>query len=90
MVSQLYKVGSTNLQYKVMTLQNEGYKIGSSKQPCAICNKRLGYSVFTITKDHEVVHYGCAQSRKNKYVSLIKYISYHTSNFKSLIFTVLY
>lgn len=64
LVSQLYKVGSTNLQYKVMTLQNEGYKIGSSKQPCAICNKRLGYSVFTITKDHEVVHYGCAQSRK--------------------------
>lgn len=63
LISQLYKVGSTNLQYQVMKLQDEGYKISSGKQPCSICNKRLGYSVFTISKDNNVVHYGCAQKR---------------------------
>ncbi|RCK67836.1 Vacuolar morphogenesis protein 6 [Candida viswanathii] len=63
LISQLYKVGSTNLQYKVMKLQDEGYRISSGKQPCSICNKKLGYSVFTISKDNNVVHYGCTQKR---------------------------
>ncbi|KAG5417231.1 UTP21 [Candida metapsilosis] len=47
MGAQLYKVGSTNLKYKVLNLQDEGYKINSSKQKCSICNERLGYGYFT-------------------------------------------
>ncbi|KAI5954086.1 VAM6 [Candida margitis] len=65
MCSQLYKVGSTNLKYKVLNLQDEGYKINSSKQKCTICNERLGYSYFTVSDDDTIVHYGCGQKLKN-------------------------
>lgn len=65
MCSQLYKVGSTNLKHKVLNLQDEGYKITSSKQKCSICNERLGYGYFTVSSDDSIVHYGCAQKLKN-------------------------
>ncbi|EGW33175.1 uncharacterized protein SPAPADRAFT_50087 [Spathaspora passalidarum NRRL Y-27907] len=61
--AQLYKVGTVNMEDKVLKIQSEGYKISSSKQACAVCNKRLGYAVFGVTKDNQVVHYGCLQSR---------------------------
>ncbi|KAI5951365.1 VAM6 [Candida jiufengensis] len=66
MNSQLYKIGSTNLKSKVLNLQNEGYKISSSKQLCPVCNERLGYSYLTVTNDGDIIHYGCAQKLKNQ------------------------
>ncbi|KAI5960134.1 VAM6 [Candida pseudojiufengensis] len=65
--SQLYKIGSKNLESKVLNLQNEGYKLSSSKQLCAVCEERLGYSYLSVTKDGEIIHYGCAQRSKNNY-----------------------
>lgn len=65
MCSQLYKAGSTNLKHKVLNLQDEAYKINSSKQKCSICNERLGYGYFTVSSDESIVHYGCAQKMKN-------------------------
>lgn len=59
--SQLYKVGSTKLQDKLQTIQSEGYTVESGKQLCAICNKKLGYSVLSVGKDKQIAHYGCYQ-----------------------------
>ncbi|ABN66606.2 vacuolar carboxypeptidase Y [Scheffersomyces stipitis CBS 6054] len=59
--SQLYKVGSIKLQDRIWKIQSQEYPIASGKQLCTICNKRLGYSVFSVGKDNQIVHYGCAQ-----------------------------
>ncbi|CAI5756616.1 unnamed protein product [Candida verbasci] len=61
--NQLYKIGNHNLEKKVMILQNENFKINSSKQLCPICNKKLGYGIFTTTSDGNVIHYGCLQKK---------------------------
>ncbi|RLV95803.1 U3 small nucleolar RNA-associated protein 21 [Spathaspora sp. JA1] len=63
--TQLYKVGTINMEDKLLNLTSEGYKINSSGQPCAVCNKRLGYAVFGVTKDNQVVHYGCIKRAAN-------------------------
>lgn len=59
--SQLYKIGNVKLQDKVLQQQSQGYTIESAKQECSICHRRLGYSVFSVGNDGQVVHYGCAQ-----------------------------
>ncbi|KAK6201041.1 vacuolar carboxypeptidase Y [Scheffersomyces amazonensis] len=63
-VSQLYKVGSLKLYDKILNIESKGYVINSGKQLCTICNKRLGYSVFTVDKNDHIVHYGCATNKK--------------------------
>ncbi|KAI3406748.2 UTP21 [Candida oxycetoniae] len=59
--SQLYKVGSINLKDKIIKLQDDSYKINSSKTLCPVCREKLGYSILTVTDDSDIVHYGCAQ-----------------------------
>lgn len=63
--SQLYKVGSIKLQHELLTTQSKGYLIESSKKLCSICNKRLGYSVFTVHDNNKIVHYACQQRLKS-------------------------
>ncbi|KAK6461805.1 vacuolar carboxypeptidase Y [Scheffersomyces coipomensis] len=60
-ISQLYKVGSIKLYDKILNIESENYSIQSNRQICSICNKRLGYSVFTVDKHDQIIHYGCAQ-----------------------------
>lgn len=59
MESQLYKVGVVKLQDELLTARDQGYYLESSMQLCPICHKRLGYSVFAIDKNNNVVHYTC-------------------------------
>ncbi|CUM66219.1 uncharacterized protein PRCAT00003879001 [Priceomyces carsonii] len=59
--SQLYKVGMIKLQDELLTSQSKGYSIESGRELCPICNKRLGYGIFTVDKKDDVVHYGCYQ-----------------------------
>lgn len=59
--SQLYKVGSIKLQHELLTKQSESYSIDSSRKPCSICHKKLGYSVLSVNDKNQVVHYACHQ-----------------------------
>lgn len=59
MECQLYKVGVVKLQDELLSARDQGYYLESSMQLCPICHKRLGYSVFAIDKNNNVVHYSC-------------------------------
>lgn len=57
--SQLNKVGKIKVQHELAATESKAYKINSGKQPCAICHKKLGYGVFTIDSNEQIVHYSC-------------------------------
>lgn len=59
--SQLYKVGSINLKHQVLQLQDQCFKINSSKTVCPVCKEKLGYSILTVTDNKDIIHYGCSQ-----------------------------
>lgn len=63
--SQLYKVGLVKLQHKLLTTESEGYLLQNGKQLCEICSKKLGYSVLSVDKNNQIVHYGCYQRTKS-------------------------
>lgn len=58
----LYKVGTIKLQDNIVTSKSISYPLDSSNQKCPICQKKLGYSVFTVTKLGQVVHFKCLQN----------------------------
>lgn len=58
--SQLYKVGLIKLNASLLEARMEHVDISSGNQPCSICHKKLGYSVFSVNKSGEISHYGCA------------------------------
>lgn len=62
--SQLYKVGQIKSYHKLLTCESEGYPIQSGKLLCGICNKKLGYTVLSVDKNNQVVHYNCLQKSK--------------------------
>lgn len=57
--SQLYKVGLIKSHHKLLTCESEGYPIQSGKLLCGICNKKLGYTVLSVDRNNQVVHYNC-------------------------------
>ncbi|ODV70524.1 vacuolar carboxypeptidase Y [Hyphopichia burtonii NRRL Y-1933] len=64
LAQQLYKVGSQKTRHKLLTKQSEGYPVQNARQLCGICNKKLGYTVLSIDKNNQVVHYGCFQRER--------------------------
>lgn len=60
--SKLHQIGNFKSQEKIWSIQAKSYTIESSRKLCGICNRRLGYSVFSV-EDEKVVHYVCAQRR---------------------------
>lgn len=56
---QLYKVGTIKLKAQVLESQSAHVAIKSGAQKCCVCNKRLGYSVFSVSPKGAVSHYGC-------------------------------
>ncbi|KAL7664564.1 CNH domain-containing protein [[Candida] zeylanoides] len=59
--SQLYKVGTIKLKAQVLESQSAHVAIKSGAQECCVCNKRLGYSVFSVSTKGAISHYGCDQ-----------------------------
>lgn len=59
LISQLNKVGMVKTHYERAAIESHAYKIDSGRQPCAICRKNLGYGVFSIDQNDQVVHYSC-------------------------------
>lgn len=57
--SQLYKIGSSKLHYKLLMAQKPSYSITNANQRCHLCGTRLDYSVLCVDKDGHIVHYGC-------------------------------
>lgn len=59
--SRLHKLSMIKLQDTLLTEKNIAYYIESGKQLCSICNKKLGYSIYSVDNNNQVVHYGCYQ-----------------------------
>lgn len=55
----LNMIRELNTKEKLYRLQDTHYTINSSKQTCEICHQNLGYSMFSVSNDNKVVHYGC-------------------------------
>lgn len=62
--SQLYKVGSIKLHHKLLVTESESYSIPNGKQPCPICRNKLGFSVLSVNKSNQIVHFRCLQNTK--------------------------
>ncbi|CCE83266.1 Piso0_003838 [Millerozyma farinosa CBS 7064] len=63
----LNMIRELNTREKLYHLQDTHYTISSSKQTCEICHQNLGYSMFSVSNDNKVVHYGCLKElSKNK------------------------
>lgn len=57
--ANLYSVGRAKSKHKLLTTEAEAVSVQSANQPCAICQKRLGYTVFSVDHSGQVIHYGC-------------------------------
>ena len=65
LTSQLYKVGLMKLKSKVLEARKECISIPNSRQLCAVCHKKHGYSVYSVNSSGQVCHYGCFPKESN-------------------------
>jgi hypothetical protein len=61
--ANLINVSNIKVQAQVLESKNYGYPIESMNQACPTCGKKLGYSIYSVEQDGQVIHYGCRQTQ---------------------------
>lgn len=63
LIAKLHGSANVKVYYNLLEARNQSFMIENSDQICPICNKRLGYGIFSGSSNHEVCHYACYQKK---------------------------